>query len=1634
MTTLGMEPLFALDDKDNEVFTGLLGASGFGGVIRRIDEVSESTKEKGDLFEKVVQAFLRQDKARSERFSHVWRWSEWPGRNNRPDTGIDLVARERDSGNLVAVQCKYRKPGTTLYLDDIATFLTGLGHADFSEGVIVSTTENWGPNVENALKNRDKPVARWGLWHFENSSIDWSKFKLSSPSSLASRVVKTLRDYQTEALDAVISGFNENDRGKLIMPCGSGKTFAALRIAERLVGPGGSVLFLTPSISLLSQSMGDWCNDAELLIKPYGVCSDTSAGRTGRYDEGADIATYDLADSPSTNAKTLVRRFNQTSNATERMRVVFSTYQSLDVIAQGQKLGLPEFDLIISDEAHRTTGVQHKGLNSEDESGFRRVHDNGFLKGLRRLYMTATPRIYGDSAKRKANDEQLTLASMDDLSMYGPEFHRLGFGAAVDRGILSEYKVVILDVDMEQVGIDLERMLSDEEVSATMVPRMGRKSQTKITLTLDNSARMVGCWNGLRKVGITPDEFVYDPAPSKRAVAFTNTVDQSLEFAYYFPQIVDEVGKKGNSELRCSVQHVDGAMNAQRRTLALEWLKGDESNDFCHVVSNARCLTEGVDVPALDAILFLYPRRSAIDVVQAVGRVMRKAEGKRFGYVILPIAREPGRTPEETLNDSKYRYVWQVLNAIKSHDDRFEAEINQLALSLSRDKPSYPDKPGDIGESSVGDMVVEPSDSDAIQGSLHIVGDEGFQNAIRAKVVDKYADPAFWEKWATTVREIANAHESRIRALLRGEDANVRETFDGYLRGIRENLNDGITEDDAIGMLSQHLVTKPVFDAVFGDFGFVAQNSVSRAMQSTIGALDRHGLDNETADLEAFYRDVRTRVRGLSDPADKQRVVKELYERFISLALPQAARSLGIVYTPIEVVDYVVRSVEDLLQSEFGASISDSGVHVLDPFTGTGTFITRLIQSGIVGPEDLPRKYDGELHANEFLLLAYYIAAVNIESAYHEVVDATAANSYIPFDGIVLTDTFEQSENSNPMDHALFPHNNRRIERQKGLDIRVILGNPPWSATDNRDYQTVDKRVKETYADTSSAMLREALYDPYVKAIRQASDRILGSEKGGVIAFVTNGGFIDAKSFDGFRKAIAKEFDIIYCYNFRGDARTSGELRQREGGGVFDSGSRAGVAILLLVKKPGESSGATVFYRDIGDYLSREDKLQILVESSLKNTGWEIIEPNAHGDWINQRSQDFPALRPLAPEEGEVKGLESIFLSESLGFYTGRDAWCYNASDNRLRDNIRISVEFYNEKVDAFERSNASGNMQKRVAQARKLVGVTPGRFHWRPENFRHMVAGRRYEAIEKSFTVAMYRPYFKQRLYSNPDLNSRVRRFSQIYPEPTSENLGIAITATGANVPFHALMTDCIVDSHLNADTIYFPRWRYLPLSEALGTSDKLERTSNINPSALADYRERYKNDSITDDDLLYHVYGVLHSKQYRDTFAADLGKSPARIPVPDTLDDFREFAKAGRELARLHVGYEGIEPYDLDVRQVDGWDLDRPDAYRVTKMTYRRKRKDIDKSEIRYNAGITISGIPEEAHEYQLGSRSALDWLVDRYEVKIHSKSGITNDPNDWANELSDSRYILDLLRRVTTVSVRTVEIVKSLPELPL
>ncbi len=1597
----------------------------FRDVLAELDADARTPVEKGRSFERLVKAFLEWDKAQARRFSRVWLWSDWPGSGGRHDIGIDIVAEERDGGDLVAIQCKFYGPSTRIVREHANSFLGAYGADEFAKGIFVSTSDTWTDNAVDAVANFGKPVARWGPDVFENSSIDWSTFDLNNPGRLMRRQTKDLYGYQDAALQDTLAGFEDHDRGKLIMACGSGKTFTALRIAERVAGTGGTVLFLTPSISLLSQSLIDWANDADLPLKPFAVCSDTRAGRRSSDDE--DMSPYDLAETPSTDPEQLAARFRR-ADLPNNMSVVFSTYQSLDVVAAAQQRanGLPEFDLIICDEAHRTTGVSAKRLTGQDESNFQRVHDNGLIAGKKRLYMTATPRIYGDRARRKANDSQLVLASMDDASLYGPEFHRLGFGKAIELGILSDYKVVIFNVDQEQTGIDLDALLSDSASEVNM----------------DNGARMVGCWNGLGKRAAAGLDFGDDAQPAKRAVAFSNAIRQSKQFTEYFPQVIEAcinaAGDNPENTLRCQVDHVDGTQNALHRAERLAWLRQEPEAGVCKILSNARCLTEGIDVPALDAILFLHPRKSEIDVVQAVGRVMRKSPGKQYGYIILPIAQAPGATAQETVNESAYKAVWQVINAINAHDDRFEAKINQLALTLERPAPDHYTIDGDIaepGESESSDAAGE----EGIQGKLLIAGSPELRDAILAKVVDKYSDPRYWEKWADTIRAISARHEARIRALVGGPDPEVRETFQTFLAGIRNNLNDGITEDDAISMLSQHLVSRPVFDALFEDYAFTALNPVSRAMQDTLDSLEQRGLEKETADLDNFYRDVRVCVQGLTSASARQKIIAELYQRFFQLALADVAKRMGIVHTPTEVVDYVVRSVEDVLQSEFGASVSDAGVHVIDPFVGTGTFITRLLQSGLINDADLKRKYAGELHANDIMLLAYYIAAVNIEAAYH---DRANADEYAPFEGIVLTDTFQSAEVGDPMDEALFPRNNARIERQKALDIRVVIGNPPWSATNTRRYPTIDGKIQQGYAEPSNTKHLSALYDPYVRAIRQASDRVQSSPEGGVVAFVTNGGFIDSNAFDGFRKALAQEFHAVYCYNLRGDQRTAGEQSRQEGGKIFGSGSRAGVAVLILVKKPGSPTGATIYYRDIGDYLTRELKLDILDKSSLATTDWQVITPNEYGDWINQRNDVFQSLRPLAPVEIDSQGNQTqgcpIFVGETLGLQTGRDAWCYNSSDSRLKSNIRRSVDFYNSQVQGFMATTPTGSVARLRDQAKNFVTDDPSRFHWREEIYRDLARGTMYMVDDADFVTSVYRPYFKQRLYFNRQLNCRIREFPLIYPGADSANLGISIVSQGSNNPFHAWITDKIPDSELTSHTVYFPRYRYVPAQALTQPPDaknpELERVSNINPNALSQFREHYADPDITDDDLFYYTYGMLHCRQWREAFADDLTKTAARIPMAATADDFRAFVAAGRELADLHVNYESVEPYPLEEIRAPGWDADAPNAYRVEKMAYpgRRPRGNLNPSRIIYNAGITLAGIPPEAHEYRLGSRSALDWLVDRYQVKIDKKSGIVNDPNDWCAEQGNPRYILDLIKRVTTVSVKTVEIVRNLPYL--
>ncbi len=1575
--------------------------AGPGGLFEKIRSHVPTPQGQGQVFERLIRAFLREDRLFKDRFTNVWLWSEYPERKGEHDTGIDIVAKERD-GSMCAIQCKFYGDGQYIQRKDIDPFLVTSARKPFTSRLFVSTTERWSTNAEKILADQVVPVQRISVAELESSPFDWSRFDPAHPDQLPRKELKQLRAHQRAAIDDVFRGFEDSDRGKLVMACGTGKTFTALRLAEESVKAGGVVLFCVPSISLLSQSLRSWSADANRPLHALAVCSDAQVTK-----DSEDIHVYDLALPATTNPTTIAEHLALAASDSESeenpLLVVFSTYQSLDRVAAAQSEGAPIIDLVIADEAHRTTGALAAG---ENYSGFTLVHDAMRLKARRRLYMTATPRLYSDRVKEKAKESDVVLCSMDDEALYGPVFHRLGFANAVEAGLLSDYRVVVLMVDEAFANQAAHAPLADPELD----------------LVLEDAARLVGVWRGLSKRATGSEQFDYDPEPMRRAVAFSTTIKASKQVKGALPAVVDAVRDRGEDGIGCEARHVDGTMGALERDQALAWLREDPPEDTCRVLTNARCLSEGVDVPALDAVIFIQPRKSQIDVVQAVGRVMRRAKGKHYGYVVIPVAVPAGEDPERVLDDNKrYQVVWQVLQALRAHDDRFDAEVNKLDLQKNRTAR--------IQVVGVGSAGTREADRLAESDRLPLTW-QGLEEKVYARVVKRCGTRVYWEDWARDVARIASAHITRIETAIAAGGA-VADSFERYLVGLRQVINPSVSKDEATEMLAQHLITSPVFDALFGDSAFASENPVSRSMAEVLTALhEQEAIDQERAELADFYRSVRTRAENIDNLDGRQRVIKELYEVFFQKAFPKAADRLGIVYTPVEIVDFMLRSVDEILASEFGAHLGTDGVHVLDPFSGTGTFLARLLP--MLDPSELPHAYRELCHANEIVLLAYYVAAVNIEQTYHAL---RPGSSYEPFPGIVLADTFQLSEGTGEMLPEFLRPNSERARRQQDLPITVVVANPPYSVgqgsendnNKNLAYPKLDARIESTYAARSTATNKNSLYDSYIRAFRWASDRI-GDR--GIVCFVTNASFIDSGSGDGFRKALADEFAAIYVLNLRGNQRTSGETSRREGGKVFGSGSRTPIAITLLVRKPDHAGPARIHYYDVGDYVSREDKLHYVQDfADLTGVSWQEVTPNAAGDWINQRSEVFETFAPLGDKTSGAK--DALFDTYSNGVKTNRDAWAYNFSRDALLANMAATIDVYNSERGRFHEAIGTGEVKATSEAVDRFVDTDPTRISWDSTLKADLRRNKPAAFAGAKAVPSIYRPFCKQWLYFDRQWNNSVHLIPSLFPTPEHGNRVIAVSGVGAGTGYSVLMADVIPCLHLagagNAVQC-FPRYRYVKVDDAdslfAGDGSHYERHDAISARTLDAYRSRF-GDEVSADDVFYYVYGILHSPEYRNRFAADLGKMIPRIPM---IDAFAEFAGAGRQLANLHVGYESVEPWPLD--GLPGSSAS-PEELRVQQLRFGGGGRSSDRSVIVVNPYVTLSGIPEEAYRYEVNGRSALEWLIDRYRVSTHKDSGIVNDPNEWS---ADPRYVVDLVARIVRVSVESAEIVESLPNLGL
>ena len=833
--------------------------------------------------------------------------------------------------------------------------------------------------------------------------------------------------------------------------------------------------------------------------------------------------------------------------------------------------------------------------------------------------------------------------------------------------------------------------------------------------------------------------------------------------------------------------------------------------------------------------------------------------------------------------------------------------------------------------------------------------------------------------------------------------------FTDFYQQCRAAINPNLSKTAVEEMLIQHLLTERIFRTVFNNPDFTRRNIIAREIEKVIEVLigQTYSRDAFLRELDPFYLAIEQAALLCKDFSQKQQFLNTVYEQFFQGFSVKVADTHGIVYTPQPIVDFMVKSVEHILETEFDRSLSDTGVHIIDPFVGTGNFIVRLMQD--IRAITFEEKYRHELHCNEILLLPYYIASLNIEQEYFQ-----RTGRYLPFEGIALADTFELLEDRQI--ELFTQENTERVERQKAADMFVVIGNPPYNMgqadendnNKNRKYETMDILLRETYSQDSKATNKNALSDPYVKAILWASKRI-GKE--GIVAFVTNNGFLDGIAFDGMRKHLAQDFTKIYHIDLKGNARTSGERRRKEGGNVFDDQIRVSVGISFFIKKADVTSGAEteVWIYSVDDYLKARDKQQLLTDfRNYTNVPMKQAPIDAKHTWLTEGLRaEFDTFTPIGTKEAKAKkgtATDVIFKTYSRGVITCRDAWAYNFNRKVLTENILQMSETYNTEADRWKRQE-----NQRKINVDDFVAYDDTKISWSRDLKVKLKRGTIAEYAEYKVRTSIYRPFTKSNLYFDRTINDVVYVFPSIFPTPEieTENRVICLTALGSKAPFHCLMTQQLADVHLTGDSQCFPFYTY--------DEDGTNRQENITDWALAQFQTYYGDDTITKWNIFHYTYALLHHLAYREKYEMNLKRDLPHIPF---AEDFWGFATAGAQLADIHVNYESAPKDDgLKYIETPGMPID----WRVEKMKLSK-----DKTQLKYNDFLTLDGIPAEVYEYRLGTRSAVEWVVDQYRVKVDKRSGIVNDPN----RADQPQYIVDLIGRVITVSLKTVEIVKNLP----
>ena len=1481
-------------------------------MLEKYREESPDKVEFGKKFEKLVKQFLETDRYYEGKFIKVYMWNKWPMRDKDQDRGIDLVA-ETHTG-LCAIQCKAKyNDDDSLNAGEMKNFfaMSERKNFNFTERLLVFSGHKISNTLLEDIEESRIDCEKITGDTFRNSSINWSGVdKLELKKSL----LTSLYDHQKEAKNKVLEGFKTNDRGKLIMACGTGKTLTALAIALdqiKLQSKHGIILYLVPSIALVQQSFRDWANQTD-KCKFFTVCSDSKVGSD-------DMQISDLETRATTDPKELKRKLLQNH---DKISVIFSTYNSVKVVKDA--LDGKQIDLVMCDEAHRT---------ATRENYYSMIHDNKHINAKKRLYMTATEKIFGEKALQKNQNKGKSLYSMDDPTIFGNTFYEYDFNTAIGDNQLADFKITILQISRKLI-VDLYNKEYDDALT---------------TVSANDFTRMCGVWKAIQY----PNGSSKNKNLLQRVIIFSGAISESKQIANIVkfntknPKIknppLELVAKWCNENLEhtndaITVQHIDGTMNALERGSKIQWLKNSAKNpQECRALSNVRCLSEGVDVPALDGIIFLKPKKTQIEIVQAVGRVLRKSRNKKEGYVIIPVVVPDDVETDEGLEKSEWETVYSVCRAMRSHDSTFGV-ADEPRLNVITIKPLPPI--GEVGnkenKNGYQKLLIKP------------------EAKLESKIIEKCGDRVYYDDYCKKLGQKAYLIKKILKKRIETSHP-IKVHIDQFHNNLKSILGDDVSQTDVIVSISEHIVLSRLFHVLFDDDRVKKHDPLAYAFKDVVEKIDleKNGdLGSITIDLEEIYKEMEKKLMHIKNAKnvenERQRFIEKLYENFFKGEDEENARQHGIVFTPPSIVNFILHSVQHILKTDFHiiTGFDDRSVKILDPFAGTGIFLTNLINSGMIR-NNLYKKYKNDLFSNEIKLLAYHVATINIENQYTK-----QTNKYVPFEGTSYTDTLQLGDNKDRKIDSTFKLAFHRLERQQKEKINVIVGNPPYlSGKKDTLYDEINKNIEKTYGKYVHGKAKEKIRNSYIQALRWASDRIGNS---GVIAFVIPSSFLRNDSMKGIRACLYKEFTDIWCFDLRGNQNgVKGDESLKEGGKIFDSGSTLPITIAILSKNPNKNK-CNIHYKDIGDYLSRNDKLQI-IENSKSIEGikdWKIITPDRFHDWLEQRDEQYISYHKIGNKKiNEVK-TPTIFKTYSLGVTTARDWWAYNSSKEVLVKNIKRHIDYCNNldlknlKVDLKQ-----GSLGGDIVHDLKKCGK------------------QRFD--NSKCRIASYRPFFKQYLYFDNILNVRPALQPSIFPTQTSKNFIICITQ---KVSFSVLITNQIMDikglGQTDGGTQCFPLYTY----------KNNERHDNITDYALQEYHEWYNDKHITKIDIFYYIYGLFHHPNYKTKYSNNLKKDLPHIPMSPS---FYLISKIGKKLADLHINFDQCPRYNLKKLTT---------IEKIIKIGWGKKLQRYDKTKIEINNKLMFNNIPQI--KYKISEYTPLDWIIRKHQLGINKENDITND----------------------------------------